>query len=199
MSFQEREYRPPSRGAQQAYERGSASGSILAEMGGGQCVTIATAARVGLPCDIIDGRAQCVESRKELRFRDFRSAEFGIGHHERVSLDEEPHLKHTLVAKKTDGVSFSSKLRLEFGNISVIISVPLFRTTLKARVQIRLPRRLQRSVCEGYGRHAPVKWAVPTYSRFERSDSPRPRGARPRILIVVNRRSLRRRTQTSAR
>jgi hypothetical protein len=43
MSFQEREYRPPSRGAQQAYERGSASGSILAEMGGGQCVTIATA------------------------------------------------------------------------------------------------------------------------------------------------------------
>ncbi|MHC2544017.1 hypothetical protein ACVINY_004729 [Sinorhizobium meliloti] len=106
MSFQEREYRPPSRRAQQAYERGSASGSILAEMGGGQCVTIATAARVGLPCDIIDGRAQCVESRKELRFRDFRSAEFGIGHHERVSLDEEPHLKHTLVAKKTDGVSF---------------------------------------------------------------------------------------------
>lgn len=92
------------------------------------------------------------------------------------------------MAKETDGV-FSSKLRLEFGNNSVILSVPLFRTTLKARVQIRLPRRLQRSVCEGYGRHAPVKWAVPTYSRFERTDSPRPRGARPRILIVVNRRS----------
>jgi hypothetical protein len=104
-----------------AYPLGNAAEHRLSEIGGGQGVGIEAVVRIGFARDIVDGCAQCVESRKALRLR--HSGLPAIG--KRRSLDEEPYFEHAVMAEEANRVARFVEAVSRAGKTNAMVSTPL--------------------------------------------------------------------------